>query len=132
VERGVDGFRLDAVPFLFEEEGSRCEGLPQTHAFLQVIRERLEQQGREVLLLGEAIQPVEEAAPYLVDEELHGAFNFVLTAHLFAAITSGSTRDLRQCLQASHQARDGGAAGRYRCATTTSCGWGIATSFPRR
>ena len=98
IERGVDGFRLDAIPFLFEEEGSRCEGLPATHAFLQRLRQRVEAHGRDVLLLAEAIQPVEEAAPYLDDSELHGAFNFVLTAHLFAAIASGRVGGLRQCL----------------------------------
>ena len=98
IERGVDGFRLDAIPFLFEEEGSRCEGLPATHAFLQRLRQRVETHGRDVLLLAEAIQPVEEAAPYLDDSELHGAFNFVLTAHLFAAIASGRVAGLRQCL----------------------------------
>lgn len=98
IERGVDGFRLDAIPFLFEEEGSRCEGLPATHAFLQRLRQRVESHGRDVLLLAEAIQPVEEAAPYLDDSELHGAFNFVLTAHLFAAIASGRVAGLRQCL----------------------------------
>lgn len=98
IERGVDGFRLDAIPFLFEEEGSRCEGLPATHTFLQRLRQRVESHGRDVLLLAEAIQPVEEAAPYLDDSELHGAFNFVLTAHLFAAIASGRVAGLRQCL----------------------------------
>ena len=98
IERGVDGFRLDAIPFLFEEEGSRCEGLPATHAFLQRLRQRVEARGRDVLLLAEAIQPVEEAAPYLDDSELHGAFNFELTAHLFAAIASGRVAGLRQCL----------------------------------
>ena len=99
LERGVDGFRLDAVPFLFESEDTRCEGLPETHSFLRKVRERVEQNGRDVLLLAEAIQPVEEAGPYLADDELHGAFNFALTAHLFAAIASGSCNDLRLCLE---------------------------------
>ena len=107
LERGVDGFRLDAVPFLFEEEGTRCEGLPETHAFLRRLRARVDAMGREVLLLGEAIQPVQEAAPYLAKDELHGAFNFVLTAHLFAAVASGSTRQLGDCLNEAEQAVDG-------------------------
>ena len=107
LERGVDGFRLDAVPFLFEEEGTRCEGLPETHAFLQRLRQRVDGKGREVLLLGEAIQPVEEAAPYLAEDELHGAFNFVLTAHLFAAVAGGSTRQLGACLEQAERAVDG-------------------------
>ena len=107
LERGVDGFRLDAVPFLFEQEGTRCEGLPETHTFLRRLRARVDAMGREVLLLGEAIQPVQEAAPYLAKDELHGAFNFVLTAHLFAAVASGSTRQLGDCLNEAEQAVEG-------------------------
>ena len=107
IERGVDGFRLDAVPFLCEAEGSRCEGLPETHAFLKRLRARVDRHGKDVLLLAEAIQPVEEAAPYLADDELHGAFNFALTAHLFASIASGTVEALRECLQAAQNAVGG-------------------------
>ena len=107
IERGVDGFRLDAVPFLFETEGSRCEGLPETHEFLKRLRARVDSHGKDVLLLAEAIQPVEEAAPYLADDELHGAFNFALTAHLFASIASGTVEALRDCLQAAQNAVGG-------------------------
>ena len=107
IERGVDGFRLDAVPFLFEAEGSRCEGLPKTHEFLKRLRARVDSHGKDVLLLAEAIQPVEEAAPYLADDELHGAFNFALTAHLFASIASGTVEALRDCLQAAQNAVGG-------------------------
>ena len=96
--QGVDGFRLDAVPFLFEREGSRCEGLPETHAFLKRLRRRVDGCGREVLLIAEAIQPVQESAPYLADDELHGAFDFSLTAHLFAAVARGRVDGLRRCL----------------------------------
>lgn len=108
LERGVDGFRLDAVPFLFEAEGSRCEGLPATHEFLRRLRKRVESHNRDVLLLAEAIQPVEEASPYLDEDELHGAFNFVLTAHLFAAVASGRVKHLRHCLQAAQKAAPSG------------------------
>ncbi len=107
LNRGVDGFRLDAVPFLFEAEGSRCEGLPETHAFLKKVRKRIDQNGRDVLLLAEAIQPVEEASPYLVSDELHGAFNFVLTAHLFAAVASGNVQKLRFCLDEAQKSVPG-------------------------
>ena len=107
LDRGIDGFRLDAVPFLCEEEGTRCEGLPQTHAFLKRLRERVDVCGREVLLLGEAIQPVQEAAPYLANDELHGAFNFALTAHLFAAVASGNAQSLGGCLQEAQDATQG-------------------------
>jgi maltose alpha-D-glucosyltransferase/alpha-amylase len=98
LQLGVDGFRLDAVPFLFEEEGTRCEGLPETHAFLRRVRQRVEACGRDVLLLAEAIQPVVESAPYLAEGELHAAFDFVLTAQLFAALAQGRVQELRDCL----------------------------------
>ena len=107
IERGVDGFRLDAVPFLFESEGTRCEGLPETHRFLKMVRERVDSHERDILLLAEAIQPVNEAASYLGEDELHGAFNFVLTAHLFAAVASGDSKKLRHCLQESQEAVSG-------------------------
>ncbi len=107
LERGVDGFRLDAVPFLFEKEGSRCEGLPDTHAFLRKVRKRVEDHDRDVLLLAEAIQPVNEAAPYLADDELHGAFNFALTANLFAAVASGNCEKLEACLDETHKSVPG-------------------------
>ncbi|MEB3306776.1 MAG: alpha-amylase family glycosyl hydrolase [Cyanobacteriota bacterium] len=103
LNRGVDGFRLDAIPYLFEREGTRCEGLPETHAFLKRLRQRMrehcaQRRKPEVLLLAEAIQPIDEAAPYLVDDELHAAFNFALTAHLFAAVAHGQTRNLQAFL----------------------------------
>ena len=108
LERGVDGFRLDAVPFLFEEEGSRCEGLPQTHSFLRKVRKRVDAHGRDVLLLAEAIQPVDEISPYIAENnELHGAFNFALTAHLFAAVASGSSKNLELCLNEAQNAVSG-------------------------
>ncbi len=99
VDRGVDGFRLDAVPFLHEREGTRCEGLPETHAFLKRLRARVDASGRDLLLIAEAIQPVKESAPYLADDELHAAFDFALTAHLFAAVAQGRCDKLQECLQ---------------------------------
>jgi len=103
LEKGVDGFRLDAVPFLFEEEGTRCEGLPKTHQFLKKIREHVDSKDRDILLLAEAIQPVKEAASYLGNKELHGAFNFSLTAHLFAAIASGTIGKLSLSLKEAQE-----------------------------
>ncbi len=107
VERGVDGFRLDAVPFLYEEEGTRCEGLPETHSFLKLVRKHVDAHGKDILLLAEAIQPIDEASTYLEKDELHGAFNFVLTAHLFGAVASGTSEELKGCVKQSHQALSG-------------------------
>ena len=97
-----------------------------THAFLPTPAGRVDERGREVLLLGEAIQPVQEAAPYLAEDELHGAFNFVLTAHLFAAVASGSTSQLRACLDEAEQAVEG-PRWALPFATTTNSGWGMVT-----
>ena len=77
-----------------------ARGLPETHGFLRRLRtraaERCKQLGREeVLLLAEAIQPVQEAMPYIADDELHSAFNFALTAHLFAAVAHGRSARAR-------------------------------------
>ena len=104
LSRGVDGFRLDAIPFLFEREGTRCEGLEETHAFLRRLRLRVEEHSRkrggpEILLLAEAIQPIHEAKPYVQDGELHAAFNFALTAHMFAAVAYGQAAGLTEFLQ---------------------------------
>jgi maltose alpha-D-glucosyltransferase/alpha-amylase len=107
LDRGVDGFRLDAVPFLCEEEDSRCEGLPTTHSFLKRLRAHIDRRGKDILLLAEAIQPVDEAAPYLAEDELHGAFNFVLTAHLFAAVASGRAGQLRRVISEAQEAVGG-------------------------
>lgn len=107
LQQGIDGFRLDAVPFLFEEEGSRCEGLPETHAFLRRVRQRVDACGRDVLLLAEAIQPVQESAPYLAEGELHAAFEFALTAHLFAAVAQGRCDQLYTCLREAQNAVPG-------------------------
>ena len=75
------------------------KGLPETHAFLKRLRARVDGCGRDVLLIAEAIQPVKESAPYLADDELHAAFDFALTAHLFAAVAHGRCAQLRSCLE---------------------------------
>ena len=107
LSKGVDGFRLDAVPFLFEEENSRCEGLAKTHLFLKELRGRVRKSDRPILLLAEAIQPAQDVAKYMNDDELQGAFNFELTAHLFAAVASGKSKSLTSCLESTQQAMSG-------------------------
>ena len=113
----------------FEREGTRCEGLPETHGFLRRLRtraaERCKQLGREVLLLAEAIQPVQEAMPYIADDELHSAFNFALTAHLFAAVAHGEVSGLHDFLTQFRELSPG-CRWRCPCAITTNSGWAMA------
>ncbi|MFZ2948128.1 MAG: maltose alpha-D-glucosyltransferase [Desulfuromonadaceae bacterium] len=84
---GVDGVRLDAVPYLFEREGTNCENLPETHAFLKKLRAHLDSSFKNRLLLSEANQWPEDAAAYFGDgDESNMAFHFPLMPRMFMAI----------------------------------------------
>jgi len=84
---GVDGLRLDAVPYLFEEEGTNCENLPQTHAFLKKLRAYVDSRYRDRMLLAEANQWPEDAAAYFGEgDECHMNFHFPLMPRLFMAL----------------------------------------------
>jgi maltose alpha-D-glucosyltransferase/alpha-amylase len=84
---GVDGLRLDAVPYLFEREGTSCENLPETHAFLKELRRHVDERFPGRMLLAEANQWPEEAAAYFGnDDECHMAFHFPIMPRLFMAI----------------------------------------------
>jgi len=87
LELGVDGLRLDAVPYLFEREGTNCENLPETHAFLKELRAHVDSKFSDRMLLGEANQWPEDASEYFGDgDECHMAFHFPLMPRLFMAI----------------------------------------------
>ncbi|MFB3915403.1 MAG: maltose alpha-D-glucosyltransferase [Terriglobales bacterium] len=83
---GVDGLRLDAVPYLFEREGTDCENLPETHTFLKELRAHVDSKYRDRMLLAEANQWPEDAAAYFGNgDECHMAFHFPLMPRLFMA-----------------------------------------------
>jgi maltose alpha-D-glucosyltransferase / alpha-amylase len=87
LDLGMDGFRCDAVPHLFEREGTSCEGLPETHAYFKELRRDLERTHPECLLLGEANQWPREAAIYFGDgDEFHMTFHFPLVTRTFLAL----------------------------------------------
>ncbi|MEX0682097.1 MAG: alpha-amylase family glycosyl hydrolase, partial [Dehalococcoidia bacterium] len=74
---GVDGLRLDAVPYLYEREGTSCENLPETHAYLKGLRKHLDAKFPHRMLLAEANQWPEDAAAYFGDgDECHMNFHF--------------------------------------------------------
>jgi maltose alpha-D-glucosyltransferase/alpha-amylase len=84
---GVDGFRLDAVPYLYEREGTNCENLPETHEFLKYLRSHVEAKYKDRMLLAEANQWPEDAVAYFAaGDECQMAFHFPLMPRLFMAI----------------------------------------------
>ncbi|MFB3902063.1 MAG: maltose alpha-D-glucosyltransferase [Acidobacteriota bacterium] len=87
LEMGVDGMRLDAVPYLYEREGTSCENLPETHLFLKKARAYVDSRYRDKMLLAEANQWPEDSVAYFGDgDECHVAFHFPLMPRLFMAI----------------------------------------------
>ena len=89
LDLGVDGLRLDAVPYLYEQEGTNCENLPGTHAFLKKLRAHVDQRYGDRMLLGEANQWPEDAVSYFGQgrgDECHMAFHFPLMPRLFMAV----------------------------------------------
>jgi maltose alpha-D-glucosyltransferase/alpha-amylase len=84
---GVDGMRLDAVPYLCEREGTSNENLPETHAILKHLRAAMEHSHPGRIFLGEANQWPEDVLPYFGDgDECHMAFNFPLMPRMFMAV----------------------------------------------
>jgi len=84
---GVDGLRLDAIPYLFEREGTNCENLPETHRYLKEMREHVDAKFRNRMLLGEANQWPEDAVAYFGrGDECHMAFHFPIMPRLFMAL----------------------------------------------
>jgi maltose alpha-D-glucosyltransferase / alpha-amylase len=89
LDLGVDGFRLDAVPYLYEREGTSGESLPETHAFLRKLRKHMDDKYGDRILLAEANQWPEEAVTYFGagrGDECHMAFHFPLMPRLFMAV----------------------------------------------
>ena len=87
LEQGVDGLRLDAVPYLFERDGTDCENLPETHGFLRQLRRHIDSRFPGRMLLAEANQWPEDAVRYFGSaDECHMAFHFPLMPRLFMAI----------------------------------------------
>ncbi|MHC1790599.1 maltose alpha-D-glucosyltransferase [Solidesulfovibrio sp.] len=84
---GVDGLRLDAVPYLFERTGTNCENLPETHAFLKELRAHVDVSFPDRMLLAEANQWPEDAVAYFgAGDECHMAFHFPIMPRIFMAL----------------------------------------------
>ncbi len=89
LDLGVDGMRLDAVPYLIEREGTINENLPETHAVLKRLRAALDQRYGDRMLLAEANQWPEDVLQYFGEgDECHMAFHFPLMPRIFMAVAT--------------------------------------------
>lgn len=113
LELGVDGLRLDAVPYLFEQEGTSCENLPQTHMFLKDLRRQIDRSFQNRMLLAEANQWPEDAVAYFgTGDEAHMAYHFPLMPRLFMALRMENSYPIIDILNQTPQIPD-------------SCQWGL-------
>ncbi|QRK06370.1 maltose alpha-D-glucosyltransferase [Archangium violaceum] len=97
---GVDGFRCDAVPYLFEREGTNCENLPETHAFLKKLRKAIDSEYPDKMLLAEANQWPADVRVYFGDgDEFHMGFHFPVMPRLFMALRKEDRTPIVEILQ---------------------------------
>ena len=100
LELGIDGFRLDAVPYLIEREGTNCENLPETHAIIRDLRKRIDEQFPGVMLLAEANQWPADLRPYFGNgDEFHMAFHFPLMPRMFMGVRLEDRKPITEILQ---------------------------------
>lgn len=99
LDLGVDGFRADAVPYLFEREGTNCENLPETHVYLKEIRAYLDEFYPGRILLAEANQWPEDVRPYFGDgDEFHMGFHFPVMPRIFMALKTEDRTPIQKIL----------------------------------
>jgi maltose alpha-D-glucosyltransferase/alpha-amylase len=100
LDMGVDGLRLDAVPYLYEREGTNCENLPETHGFLRELRTHIDGRHSGRMLLAEANQWPEDAIAYFgAGDECHMAFHFPVMPRLFMATRMEDRYPVTEILQ---------------------------------
>jgi len=102
LDLGVDGLRLDAVPYLYERDDTSCESLPETHAFLKSLRAHVDEKYGDRMLLAEANLWPEDAVSYFGGgrgDECHMAFHFPLMPRLFMALRMEDRRPITEILE---------------------------------
>ena len=100
LDMGIDGFRVDAVPYLFERENTNCENLPETHTYLKKLRAFMDANYPGRILLCEANQWPEDVRPYFGDgDEFHMAFHFPIMPRIYMALKKGRVGDMLEILR---------------------------------
>jgi maltose alpha-D-glucosyltransferase/alpha-amylase len=113
LDLGIDGFRLDAVPYLFEEEGTNCENLPRTHEYLKRVRKEVDELYPDRVLLAEANQwPADVVQYFGAGDECHMAFHFPLMPRIFMSVRREQRYPISEILAQTPEIPDG-------------CQWGI-------
>jgi len=113
LELGIDAFRLDAVPYLVEREGTNCENLPETHAIIKELRQKLDHEFPGRMLLAEANQWPADLRPYFGNEdEFHMAFHFPLMPRMFMGVKLEDRKPITEILQQTPE-------------IPPSCQWGL-------
>ncbi|MBE9181784.1 maltose alpha-D-glucosyltransferase [Oculatella sp. LEGE 06141] len=107
LDMGVDGMRLDAVPYLYEREGTNCENLPETHVFLKDLRQHIDSKYENRMLLAEANQWPEDAVQYYgAGDECQMDFHFPLMPRLFMSLQMEDSFPIIDILQQTPQIPD--------------------------
>ncbi|WP_428269838.1 maltose alpha-D-glucosyltransferase [Haliangium sp.] len=100
MDMGVDGMRLDAIPYMYERDGTNCENLPETHDFLKKLRAHIDGKYKNRMFLAEANQWPEDAAAYFGDgDECHMNFHFPLMPRMFMALQLENTFPILDILE---------------------------------
>lgn len=100
LELGVDGFRLDAIPYLIEREGTSCENLPETHEVVRELRKKVDDHFPGAVLLAEANQWPADLRPYFGNgDEFHMAFHFPLMPRMFMGLRLEDRKPITEILQ---------------------------------
>ncbi len=99
LKMGIDGFRADAIPYLWKEEGTSCENLPKTHIIVKFFRAMLDYVKEGTLLLAEACQKPKEVVKYLGNgDECHAAYHFPLMPMMFKSIAAQNNQPVIKTL----------------------------------